>query len=231
MRLENSNFHRTNKGSDSTDSAPTTSHLNVVVQSPSLHWGGSKWLVNSPRVSFSGDSSLDNSSSHFYPCCPMCGHIWTAFLNQIDRTIFSTFFQTTLLSPYFHPKPLHYSSHPPLILIFMLLLISGDIHPNSGPIDPCSVCSCRVTWETDRYNVATVLSGCTFPALVFLPLTFVKSPWDILGLSQCAHPLLNPSPPSHTPILYLHPSLYLHPLTLQISHPHSQTPTKQYLQK
>ena len=46
------------------NSAPTTSHLNVVVQSPSLHWGGSKWLVNSPRVSSSGDSPLDNSS-HF----------------------------------------------------------------------------------------------------------------------------------------------------------------------
>ena len=28
----------------------------------------------------------------------------------------------------------------------MLLLISGDIHPNPGPIDPCSVCSRRVTW-------------------------------------------------------------------------------------
>ena len=45
-------------------SAPTTSHLNVVVQSPSLHWGGSKWLVDSPRVSSSGDSPSDNFS-HF----------------------------------------------------------------------------------------------------------------------------------------------------------------------
>ena len=52
----------------------------------------------------------------------------------------------TLLRPSFHPKPHHYSSHPPLILIFVLLLISGDIHPNLGPIDPCSVCSRRVTW-------------------------------------------------------------------------------------
>ena len=51
-------------GATHTTSAPTTSHLNVVVQSPSLHWGGSKWLVNSPRVSSSGDSPLDNSS-HF----------------------------------------------------------------------------------------------------------------------------------------------------------------------
>ena len=54
------NGHR----SDIKHTAPTTSHLNVVVQSPSLHWGGSKWLVNSPRVSSSGDSPLDNSS-HF----------------------------------------------------------------------------------------------------------------------------------------------------------------------
>ena len=77
----------------------------------------------------------------------MRGHIWTAFLNPIDcPPISSTFFRTTLLSPSFHPKPLHYSFHPPLILIFMLLLISGDIHPNPGPIDSCSVCSRRVTW-------------------------------------------------------------------------------------
>ena len=30
----------------------------------------------------------------------------------------------------------------------MLLLTSGDIHPNPGPIDPCSVCSRRVTWAS-----------------------------------------------------------------------------------
>ena len=77
----------------------------------------------------------------------MRGHIWTAFLNPIDCSpIFFNFFRTTLLSPPFHPKPLHYLSYSPLILIFMLLLISGDIHLNSGPIDPCSVCSRRVTW-------------------------------------------------------------------------------------
>ena len=165
----------------------------------------------------------------FYPCCPMRGHIWTAFLNPIDRPpTSSTFFRTTLLSPSFHPKPLQYSSHPPLILIFMLLLISGDIHPNPGPIDPCSVCSRRVTWGN---NVLTVLSGYTSPALVFLLLTFVKFHRDTLGLAQCVHPLLNLSPLSHTLILYLYPSLYLHPLTHQIPHPHSQTPTKPYLQK
>ena len=43
-------------------SVPMTSHLNVVVQSPSLHWGGSKWLVNFSRVSSSADFLVDNSS-------------------------------------------------------------------------------------------------------------------------------------------------------------------------
>ena len=76
----------------------------------------------------------------------MRGYIWTAFLNPIDRTpISSTFFLTTPLSSFFHPKPLLYLSHS-LSLIFMLLLISSDIRPNPGPIDPCSVCSRRVTW-------------------------------------------------------------------------------------
>ena len=107
----------------------------------------------------------------------------------------------------------------------MLLLISGDIHPNPGLIDPCFVCSRRVTWRNRLVQCTTVLSGYTSPALVFLPLSFKKSPRDTLGLAQCAYPLLNPSPPSHTLILYLHP------FTLQIPHPHSQTPTKPYLQK
>ena len=76
----------------------------------------------------------------------MRSHIWTAFLNPIDRSpISSTLCRTTLLIPSFLPKPLLYLSHSPLILILMLLLISGDIHPNPGPIDPCSVCSRRVT--------------------------------------------------------------------------------------
>ena len=59
-----SGYYSNDDDDDHIESAPTTSHLNVVVQSPSLHWGGSKWLVNSPRVSSSGDSPLDNSS-HF----------------------------------------------------------------------------------------------------------------------------------------------------------------------
>ena len=88
----------------------------------------------------------------------MRGHMWTALLNPIDRPPTPSFLsRTSLPRPSFHPKPLHYSSHSPLILISILLLISGDIHPNPGPIDPCSVCSRRVTWG----NRSIQCTGCS----------------------------------------------------------------------
>ena len=162
----------------------------------------------------------------------MHGHMWTALLNPIDRppTPF-IFFRTSLPRPFFHPIPLHYLSHSPLILISMLLLISGDIHPNPGPIDPCSVCSRRVTWG----NRSIQCTGCSLWVHLscsgLSPADFRKISRDTLGLAQCAHPLLNPSPPSHTLIPYLHSFLYPHPLTLQTPHLHSKTTTKPYLQK
>ena len=109
--------------SDKVFAAPTTSHLNVVVQSPFLHWDGSKWLFNSPRAH--PRAVLHRTTLLiFYPCCPMRGHIWTAFLNPIDRPPnSSTFFRTTLLSLSFHPKPLHYLFHPSLILISSSVVI------------------------------------------------------------------------------------------------------------
>ena len=113
----------------------------------------------------------------------------------------------------------------------MLLLISGDIHPNPGPIDPCFVGSRRVTWG-DRSVQCT---NCSFWVHLscsgFSPTDFRKISPGHSWLAQCVHPLLNLSPLSHTLILYLHSSPYLHPLTHQIPHPHSQTPTKPYLQK
>ena len=33
------------------------------------------------------------------------------------------------------------------LLIFLLLLMSGNVHPNPGPIFPCSVCAGNVTWR------------------------------------------------------------------------------------
>ena len=83
--------------------------------------------------------------SFFVPAV-QCAVTWTASLNPIDRPrISSTVCPPTFPSLFFHLKPPLYLSYPPLIFILMLL-ISGDIHPNPGPIDPCSVCSRRVTW-------------------------------------------------------------------------------------
>ena len=33
------------------------------------------------------------------------------------------------------------------LLILLLLLMSGNVHPNSGPIFPCPVCAGNVTWQ------------------------------------------------------------------------------------
>ena len=162
----------------------------------------------------------------------MCGHIWTALLNPIDRhPTPSIFFRTSLLSPSFHPKPLHYLSHSLLILISMLLLISGDIHPNPGPIDPCSVCSRRVTWGNRSIQCTNCSLRVHLSCSGLSPADFPKiSPGHSWTCPMCPSSS-QPFPPSHTLILYLHLFLYLHPLTLQIPHLHSQTTTKQYLQK
>ena len=145
----------------------------------------------------------------------MRGHIWTAFLNLNDRPPISyTFFWTTLLSPSFHPKFLHYLSYPPLILIFMLLLINGDIHPNPGHIDPCSVCSCRVTWGNRSVQCTNCSLWVHLSCSSLSPADFRKiSPGHSWTCPMCPSSS-QPSPPSHTLIVYLHPSLYLHPFTL-----------------
>ena len=33
------------------------------------------------------------------------------------------------------------------LLILLLLLMNGNVHPNPGPIFPCSVCAGNVTWQ------------------------------------------------------------------------------------
>ena len=175
---------------DTCDSAPTTSHLNVVVQSPSCTGEGRNGL-SIPRGSHPQAILPWTTLFSFYPCCPMRGHMWTALLNPIDRPPTpSILSRTSLPRPSFHPKPLHYSSHSLLILISMLL-ISGDIHPNPGPIDPFSVCSRHLGKQINTmYRLFSLGTS--------LLLTSAKSPWDTLGLAQCAHPLLNPPSLSHS---------------------------------
>ena len=89
--------------------------------SPLPNGDGSKWQDRSPE-------GLDRKvapivSDCFFAGCPLTGHNWAAPLLLIDRTPFRR------------------------LLILALLLISGNVHPNPGPISnhphpryPCSIC-------------------------------------------------------------------------------------------
>ena len=191
----------------------------------SLNWGGSKWLVNSPRISSLSDSPWTTPLLVFYFCCPMRGNIWTAFLNPIDcPPISSTFFPTTLLSLFYHPKPPLYLSYSQLLLILMLLLIRGDIHPNPGPTDPCSVCSRRVTWKNRSVQCINCFLWVPFSCSGLSHAEFCKiSPGHTWNSPM--YPSSSQPPPSHILILYLHPQ------TLPNPHPHPQIPTNPYLRK
>ena len=41
------------------------------------------------------------------------------------------------------------------LLILLLLLMSGNVHPNPGPIFPCSVCAGNVTWRGKSVQCCT----------------------------------------------------------------------------
>ena len=41
------------------------------------------------------------------------------------------------------------------LLILLLLLMSGNVHPNPGPIFPCSVCTENVTWRGKSVQCCT----------------------------------------------------------------------------
>ena len=93
-------------------------------------WIGSKWLLAFPRVPVAPRIPL-----HFSLCCP---------LND-RRTAAHSFFKIGRLFSLF------LFSCPSLallcFLILLLLLMSSNVHPNSGPIFPCSVCAGNVTWR------------------------------------------------------------------------------------
>ena len=75
------------------------------------------------------------------------------------------------------PKPSHFLCYSPLLLILILFLIGGDIHPDPGPLDPCSVCSRRVTWG----NRSVQCTNCS----LWLHLSYsVLYPADFRKISQ-----------------------------------------------
>ena len=73
------------------------------------------------------------SLNHFFPCCS---------LNDRTRVAHSFSKIGCLSSPFsclFHARL--------SLLIFLLLLMSGNVHPNPGPIIRCSVSAENMTWR------------------------------------------------------------------------------------
>ena len=111
-------------------SAPINNRLIVVVRSPAPFGLGRNGCWPSRG------SQLPRALPFiFSPCCP---------LNDRRRAAHSFFKIGCLFS-------LFLLSCPSLalfrLLILLLLLISGNVHPNPGPIFPCSVCTGKVTWR------------------------------------------------------------------------------------
>ena len=112
------------------NSAPINSHLNVVVRSPTRFGLGRNGCWPSRG------SQLPRALPFIFSlCCP---------LNDRRRAAHSIY----KIGRLFLLFPL---SCPTLallrILILLLLLMSGNVHPNPGPIFPCSVCAGNVTWR------------------------------------------------------------------------------------
>ena len=113
---------------DFNSTAPITSRLNVVVRSPAT-FGWVEMAVGLPE----GPSYPGHSPFIFSLCCS---------LNDRRRAAHSIFKIGRLFSLFL----LSCSTFSLLrLLILFLLLMGGNVHPNPGPIFPCSVCAGNVT--------------------------------------------------------------------------------------
>ena len=102
---------------------------------PDPVWVGFKWLLVFPRVPVTPGTPLTQSISS--PCCP---------LN--DRRVPRSLFKIGLSSLF------SYLSLA-CLLILLLLLMSGNIHPNPCPVFPCSVCAGNMTWRDRSVQCCT----------------------------------------------------------------------------
>ena len=118
--------------------APINSRLNVVVRSPAPFGLGRNGCWP-PR-----GSQLPRALPYIFSLC--CS------LNDRRSAAHSIFKIGHLFS-------LFLLSCPTLallrLLILLLLLMSGNVHPNPGPIFPCSVCAGNVTWRGKSVQCCT----------------------------------------------------------------------------
>ena len=118
--------------------APINNRLNVVVRSPAPFGLGRNGCWPSRG------SQLPRALPFIFSlCCP---------LNDRRRAVHSIFKIGRLFS-------LSLLSCPTLgllrLLILLLLLMSGNVHPNPGSIFPCSVCAGNVTWRGKSVQCCT----------------------------------------------------------------------------
>ena len=111
-------------------SAPINSHFNVVVWSPTPFG-----LGRNGCWSFQGFQLPRTLPFIVSPCCS---------LNDCRRAAHSFFKIGRLSSLFLFSCPSLALLH---LLILLLLLMSGNVHPNPGPIFPWSVCTGNVTWQ------------------------------------------------------------------------------------
>ena len=69
----------------------------------------------------------------------------------------------------------------------MLFLNKRQHSPNPGPINPCSVCSCQVTWGNRLVQCANCSLVVQLSCWGLSLLIFEKFLQDTLGFVQCAH--------------------------------------------
>ena len=94
------------------------------------------------------------------------------------------------------------------LLILLLLLISGNVHPNPGPIFPCSVCGGNVTWPDKSVQCCTCFKWvhlrCSQPSLSKFRTLDSSHSW---GCPHAVSPLVTlrlstRTPPTCIPPLY-----------------------------
>ena len=112
-------------------SAPINSRLNVVVRSPAPFGLGRNGCWPSQG------SQLPRALPFIFSLCFP--------LNDRRRAAHSFFKIGRLFSLFLFSCP---SLALLCLLILFLLLMSGNVHPNPGPIFPCSVCAGNVTWRS-----------------------------------------------------------------------------------
>ena len=103
------------------------------------------WCGSQPRLGWvemavglpEGPSYPGHSPLFFLLCCP---------LNDRSRAALSIFKIGRLISLFLFLFSCTSLAHLRLVIL-LILLMSGNVHPSSGPIFPCSVCAGNVTWR------------------------------------------------------------------------------------